>query len=127
MPREAIRPTTVHSVKAYSHAIKNGKIVHLAGQIALDPQGRLVGKGDIEAQAEQVFANIKAVVEAAGGTMQNIAKITTFTTNLAYRPKIADVRAKYFPADPPASTFLVISSLAEPDFLVEIEAVAVLE
>ena len=127
MPRQVIRPTTVHPVKAYSHAIRNGNILHLAGQVALDPQGNLVGKGDITAQAEQVFANLKAVVEAAGGAMANIAKITTYTTNLAYRPIIADVRARYFPADPPASTFLVIRSLAEPGYLLEVEAVAVLD
>jgi reactive intermediate/imine deaminase len=127
MPREVIRPVTVHPVKAYSHAIKNGKIVHLAGQVAMDLQGKLVGRGDIEAQAEQVFTNLKNVVEAAGGTMQHIAKITVFTTSLAYRPKIADVRARYFSGDLPASTFLVISSLADPDYLLEIEAVAILD
>src|SRR5574341_1538953 len=127
MAREVIRPTTVHPVKAYSHAIRNGTLLHVAGEVALDPQGNLVGKGDIAAQAEQVFANLKAVVEAAGGVLAHIAKITTYTTNLAYRPIIADVRARYFPTDPPASTFLVIGSLAEPGFLLEVEAVAVLD
>ena len=127
MARQVIRPTTVHPVKAYSHAIRNGNILHLAGQVALDLQGNLVGKGDIAAQAEQVFANLKAVVEAAGGAMGHIAKITIYTTNLAYRPTIADVRARHFPSDPPASTFLVISSLAEPGFLLEVEAIAVLD
>ncbi len=127
MPRQVIRPTTVHPVKNYSHGIRNGNILHIAGQVPLDLQGNLVGKGDIAAQAEQVFANIKGVVEAAGGSMANIAKITMFTTSLAYRPIIADVRSRYFPADPPASTFLVISSLAQPEFLLEIEAIAVLD
>ena len=127
MARQVIRPTTVHPVKTYSHAIRNGNMLHTAGQVALDLQGNPVGKGDIAAQAEQVFANLKGVVEAAGGTMANIAKITIYTTNLAYRPIIADVRARYFPTDPPASTFLVISSLAEPGFLLEVEAIAVLD
>jgi reactive intermediate/imine deaminase len=127
MSREVIRPSTVHPVKAYSHAIRNGNIIHVAGQVALDQQGNLVGKGDIKIQAEQVFKNLKAVVEAAGGSMQHIAKITTFTTNVAYRPIISEVRARYFPTDPPASTFLVIRSLAEPGFLLEVEAVAVLD
>lgn len=127
MAREVIRPNTVHPVKTYSHAIRNGNILHLAGQISLDREGKLVGKGDIKAQAEQVFSNLKNVVEAAGGTLANIAKITIFTTNRAYRPIIADARARYFPADPPASTFLVITSLAEPDYLLEVEAVAVLD
>ncbi len=127
MARQVIRPTTVHPVTAYSHAIRNGNLLHIAGQVARDGQGNLVGKGDVAAQAEQVFANLKAVVEAAGGTMAHIAKITTFTTSLAYRPIIADVRARYFPADPPASTFLVISSLADPAYLLEVDAVAVLD
>jgi enamine deaminase RidA (YjgF/YER057c/UK114 family) len=127
MAKEVIRPATVHPVKAYSHAIRNGNILHIAGQISLDREGKLVGKGDIRAQAEQVYANLKGVVEAAGGTMANIAKITTYTTNRAYRPVISEVRAQYFPTDPPASTFLVITSLAEPDFLLEVEAVAVLD
>ena len=127
MARQVIRPATVHPVKNYSHGIRNGNILHIAGQVPLDKQGNLVGKGDIAAQAEQVFTNIKGVVEAAGGTMANIAKITMFATSLAYRPNIAETRARYFPADPPASTFLVISSLAEPGFLLEIEAIAVLD
>jgi len=127
MPREVIRPSTVHPVKTYSHAIRNGTILHIAGQVSMDREGKLVGKGDIKAQAEQVFTNLKNVVEAAGGTLGNIAKITIFTTNRAYRPIVSDMRARYFPADPPASTFLVITSLAEPDYLLEVEAVAVLD
>jgi 2-iminobutanoate/2-iminopropanoate deaminase len=127
MSRQVIRPATVHPAKTYSHAIRNGNIVHIAGQVALDPQGNLVGGGDIKAQAEQVFTNLKHVVEAAGGTLADIAKITIYTTNRAYRPAIADVRGRHFPSDPPASTFLVITSLAEPGFLLEVEAVAVLE
>ena len=127
MARQVIRPATVHPVRAYSHGIRNGNILHMAGQVPLDREGKLVGKGDIKAQAEQVYVNLKGVVEAAGGTLANIAKITTFTTNRAYRPMISEVRAKYFPTDPPASTFLVITSLAEPDFLLEIEAIAILD
>ena len=127
MARQVIRPATVHPVRAYSHGIRNGNILHMAGQVPLDREGKLVGKGDIKAQAEQVYVNLKGVVEAAGGTLANIAKITTFTTNRAYRAAISEVRAKYFPTDPPASTFLVITSLAEPDFLLEIEAIAVLD
>lgn len=127
MSRQVIRPTTVHPVKNYSHAIRNGNIIHIAGQVAHDLRGNLVGKGDIAAQAEQVFANLKAVVEAAGGTLANIAKITVYTTNLGLRPAIVEARSRYFAADPPASTFLVVTSLADPGFLLEVEAVAVLD
>src|SRR5574341_1690750 len=123
MARQVIRPAAVHPVRAYSHGIRNDNLLHIAGQVPLDREGKLVGMGDIKAQAEQVYTNLKGVVEAAGGTLANIAKITTFTTNRGYRPAISEVRAKYFPSDPPASTFLVITSLAEPDFLLEAEAI----
>ena len=74
-----------------------------------------------------MYQNIKAILESCGGTMQNIVRITTYVTSLAYRPIIVEVRAKYFPKDPPASTFLVVSSLADPVFLVEVDVIVVLD
>ncbi len=127
MAHEVLKPNTVHSTTGYSHATRAGKTLYISGQVAQDKDGKLVGPGDIAAQAAQVFANVKSVVEAAGGTMQNIVKLNTYTTSLAYRPAIAEARAKYWQSDWPASTFVVISSLATPDFLVEIEAIAELD
>lgn len=127
MAHEVLKPATVHGTTGYSHATRAGKTLYISGQVAQDRDGKLVGPGDIAAQAAQVFANLKSVVEAAGGTMQNIVKLNTYTTSLAYRPAIAEARAKYWQADWPASTFVVISSLATPDFLVEIEAIAELD
>lgn len=127
MSSRIIRPETVHPTTGYSHAVRAGNTLYVSGQVAQDREGHVVGRGDIAAQAAQVFANLQAVIEAAGGTMQQIVKLTTYSTSLAYRPAIAEARGKYWQADWPASTFVVISSLATPDFLVEIEAIAVLE
>ncbi len=127
MPHQIIKPETVHPTTGYSHAVRAGNTLYISGQVAQDREGNVVGRGDIAAQAAQVYANLKAVVEAAGGTLGDIVKLNTFTTSLAYRPAIAEARAKYWQSDWPASTFVVISSLAGPDFLVEIEAVAVLQ
>jgi 2-iminobutanoate/2-iminopropanoate deaminase len=126
MANQIIRPDTVHPTTGYSLAVRAGNTLYISGQVAQDRAGNVVGKGDIAAQAAQVFANLKAVVEAAGGTLQDIVKLNTYTTSLAYRPAIAEARGKYWQSDWPASTFVVISSLATPDYLVEIEAVAVL-
>jgi 2-iminobutanoate/2-iminopropanoate deaminase len=126
MTNQIIRPDTVHPTTGYSHAVRAGNTLYISGQVAQDREGKIVGRGDISAQVAQVFANLQAVIEAAGGTMQDIVKLTTYTTSLAYRPAIAEARGKYWQSDWPASTFVVISSLATPDFLVEIEAIAVL-
>ncbi|MFQ5880319.1 MAG: RidA family protein [Dehalococcoidia bacterium] len=126
--KEVLNPAAVHKPTGYSHAVRKGNTLYLAGQVPLDSQGRLVGPGDIQAQTEQVIANIKAVVEAAGGGLDDIVKMTVFTTNMAYRPVIAEVRSRYFGADSlPASTLVMIPSLAQPEFLVEIETVAELD
>jgi reactive intermediate/imine deaminase len=127
MPHQILRPDTVHETTGYSHAVRAGNTLYISGQVSQDREGKLVGRGDIATQAAQVYANIKAVVEAAGGTLQDVVKLNTYTTSLAYRPAIAEARAKYWQSDWPASTFVVISSLANPDFLVEIEAIAVLQ
>jgi reactive intermediate/imine deaminase len=127
MPRETVAVHGIHKTSGYSHGVRaTGATLYIAGQIALDPTGTLVGKGDIIAQAAQVFENLKAVLASAGATFRDVVKLTVFTTDLAYRPKIAEVRGRYIAEEFPASTFLVISSLASPDYLLEIEAIAAL-
>ena len=111
---------------AYSSAVVAGGTIYLAGVTSgRDANGAVVGKGDITAQAVAVFEGMKKVLEASGATFEDITKITVFTTKLEYRQKIAEVRQRYLQQPPPASTFVVISGLADPDFLVEIEATAV--
>ena len=129
MTKRIIRPTGISNAPGYSHAvIKEGTPVFISGQVAQDAAGKLVGEGDIAAQVAQVFHNLRTVVSACGGTMDDIVKINVYTTDLGYRPAIAEARMKHFrPGQMPASTFVVVSSLADPRMLVEIEAVAVIE
>ena len=128
MSFKVIQPETVHDTTAfaYSHAVRMGDLIFVAGEVPRDRNGDLVGKGDVRAQTEQVFENLKAVLEAAGSGLDKVGKVTVFTTSLEYRPIIHEVRSRIFQevGHLPASTLAVVTSLADPDWLVEIEAVA---
>lgn len=126
MSYQIIAPKTVHPTKGYSHAVRMGDLVFVSGQVSLDTSGALVGKDDVATQTEQAFANLRAVLEASGSGLDRVGKITVYTVKPEYRPAIAAVREKVFAAvgHYPASTYVVISALAVPDWLVEIEAVA---
>jgi reactive intermediate/imine deaminase len=127
MPRTVIAPSTMHQAVGYSHAVRAGNTLYIAGQVAVDPEGNIAGAGDIEAQAAQVWRNLRTVLEAAGGSLDDIVKLTTFVTDLSYRRAVGAARDAAFPHGRyPASTFVVIQSLARPELLVEIEAIAVL-
>jgi enamine deaminase RidA (YjgF/YER057c/UK114 family) len=114
----------------YSHVAKviSGTIVYISGQVPSDASGKMVGEGDFEAQVEQVFTNLKIAVEAAGGTMADIVKLNYFLAaevNPADVPKMRPIRDRYLNlAAPPASTFVAVSRLMRPGWLIEIEAVA---
>ncbi len=128
MERQIIQPTSVHSTQGvgYSHVAKVGPMLYLAGQIALDREGRLVGKGDIEAQTRQVYANIRSILEELGGKMEDIVKLTTY---LVYRQDLQgfrNVRNQTLNAPFPPNTLVFIDGLASEDYLVEIEVIAVL-
>lgn len=112
----------------YSNSIRAeaGPLLFIAGQVALDADGKLVGQGDIRAQATQVLENIRAIVEANGGTMADIVKVTVFVREIAAFNTISDIRARYFPKDGPASAIVEVSALAWPEFLIEIESIAAL-
>jgi reactive intermediate/imine deaminase len=122
-----ISPPDLHPTVGYSHAIRHGNYVFVAGQTALDRDGKLVGQGDMHAQAIQVFANLKAVLEAAGSGLDRIVKTTTFMTDLEQRPAFSKVRQELF--EPlgyyPPNTLVEVSRLFLPDMLVEVEAIAV--
>jgi len=128
MACEFIQPKSVHSTAGvgYSHVARVGDTVYLAGQIALDPSGTLVGKGDIEAQAEQVYANLQAILEELGGGLKDIVKMTTYLTDRSQLGAFRRVRNRFFSDPFPPNTLLFISGLAQPEYLIEIEAVAVL-
>ena len=129
MPSEIVNPAGVHEPigRSYSHARKAGNTVYLAGQVALDAQGNLVGKGDIVAQTDQVFRNLSGVLAAAGGSFADVVKLTTYLTSREDLPGFREGRQRHFTRDPPANTLVIVSGLASPDFLLEIEAVAVVD
>ena len=128
MKKEVIIPKGMYSAQArgISHAIKVGDTIYVAGQVALDEERNVTGQGDCTAQATKVFENIKMVLEAAGASLKDIVKLTTFVKGFENMEKVRQVRRQYF-ADGyfPANTMVVIESLILPELLVEIEAVAV--
>ncbi len=127
MARRIVAPPFIHKTAGYSHAVQAGETLYIAGQVAVDPDGNLVGEGDIDAQVAQVWQNLRAVLAYAGSSVEDIVKLTVFTTDIAHRPAIAAARDAVFPNGRyPASTFLVVQSLARPELLVEIEAIAVI-
>ena len=100
--------------------------MYVSGQIAVDASGNLVGEGDCEAQTRQVMANVRAVVEAAGASMEDVVKTTGFLTNAADFPTYNRVRMETFPESPPASSTVIVAALVRPELLVEVEAVVYL-
>jgi 2-iminobutanoate/2-iminopropanoate deaminase len=124
-----INPPSLVKPTGYTHVVisPDGRTAYIAGQVAFDSTGKLVGPGDFRGQAEQVLRNLRRAVESVEGTLGDIVKTTTFITDLKHVPVLRELRAKYLdPGRPPANTLLVVSSLARPDLLIEIEAVAVL-
>jgi len=126
MPVEFINPSTIHQPTGYTHVVKSGNIVFIAGQVGMDKNGQVVGEGDIEAQTRQTLANLEAAVKAAGGKKEDILSITTYILDRNDLPGLRKARGDFFGDNPPASTLLVISGLARPEFLIEIEARAVI-
>ncbi len=121
--RTPIIPPGVNPNPALSPGIKVGDFLFVSGHVGNDASGNLVGPGDCEAQSRQVMANIRGVVEAAGGTMANVVKITCFLTDVANYPAYSKVRSETFPNDPPASSTVIVAGLVRPELLVEVEAV----
>ncbi|MAJ93371.1 MAG: RidA family protein [Rhodospirillaceae bacterium] len=112
----------------YSNSIRtdSGPLLFIAGQVALDADGKLVGEGDIRAQTTQVLENIRAIVAANGGTMADIAQVTVYVCDIEAFDSVSDIRESYFPSEGPASAIVEVSALAWPEFLIEIAAVAAL-
>jgi len=109
----------------YSQATRSGNLVFIAGTVATNALGEVVGAGDIRAQTRQTLENIKAAVEATGGTLRDITRTTVYLTDFANYSGMNEVYAMYFPGDPPARA-TVRADLVSPTFLIEIEATAVL-
>ena len=112
----------------YSHVVRWGNLAWIAGQTSRGPDGAVIGAGDADAQARQVYANLLTAIESVGGTFANIVKVTIFITSEEH---LATARAAqnecWGGAPPPASSMVIVKALAQPDYLIEIEAFAVLD
>jgi len=105
---------------------EGGRWLFVSGQVAVDEEGKIVGKGDIRVQTAQALENLKKALAAEGASLSQVAKVTVYLTDMAHREAVAQVRHSYFGKDLPASTLVEVKALAHPDFLIEIEAIAVL-
>ncbi len=103
-----------------------GKLVFISGMTARRPDGSIAGVGDIEVQTRQVCENVKAAVEAAGGTLDDICRVDVYVRDITHFDAIHKVRSEYFQAPLPASTMVEVSMMVSPDYLIEINAIAVL-
>jgi enamine deaminase RidA (YjgF/YER057c/UK114 family) len=127
--RKVLNPETISTPTGYSHVVEaEGRLIFVAGQVAFDKNGDVVGRGDIDLQARQAYANLEAALAAVGANFDDVVRVTTYVVD--YRPEhraiLRQIRSEHWPADPPAATLLGVSALAQPDLLVEVEATAVL-
>lgn len=135
VPHEAVAPPARRirldpdptAAAHYSPGFRIGDLVIVSGQAALDEHGRTVGAGDFDAQAAQVFANLRRVLEAAGSGLDRVVKVTIFLTDMAHFPRIVELRAEHFSPPYPADTIVEVRALARPELLLEIEAIALVE
>jgi 2-iminobutanoate/2-iminopropanoate deaminase len=119
----------VYDPPMYAQAVKVGRgetILYIAGQVDYDAKGGCAHPGDFTAQARGCLAAVKAQVEAGGGTIKNIVKVNTYVTDIRYRADYGPVREEFFGPKMPAHTLVAVAALAQPEFLIEVEAVAVL-
>lgn len=104
-----------------------GDLLFISGQAAVDGSGEIVGVGNFDAQAEQVFANLDRVLQAGGSSLSNVIKVTIFLRDMSNFPKIVQLRRRHFKPPYPADTIVEVSALYSPEALIEIEAIAVLD
>ena len=123
--RVVIKPDSIVASPYFSPAIRMGQTVFVSGQAAFDNQGNIVGAGDCGRQAEHIFERIQTLLEEAGASMAHVCKTTAFITDPANYAAFNEVRSRYFPTDPPASS-TVVTNLLRPDMLLEVEAIAVI-
>ena len=124
--REFINPSGLTRPTGYTHVVvaADHRTAYVAGQVAFDSTGKVVGVGDFQAQAEQVFTNLRVALASVGASFRDVVKTTTFITDLKNLPALRETRARYFDAThPPANSLIPVTTLARPDLLLEIEAV----
>ncbi|QJW99926.1 RidA family protein [Frigoriglobus tundricola] len=130
MQKQYINPPALNPTNGFSHVVTatGGKTIYVSGQVSVNERAEVVGKGDLRAQVEHTFENLKTALAAAGATFRDVVKVTYYVVDL--KPEhvghIREVRRKYLdPQNPPASTLVGVAALVVPDWLIEIEVVAV--
>ena len=124
-----INPETMHHPAGYTHVVEvtAGRPVYIAGQVALDPSGAIVGPGDIRTQTRQVFDNLQAGLQAVGAGFEQVVKLTYYLVDATQLPVVREVRDQYVNTQqPPASTAVEVRRLVQDDLLIEVEAIAVI-
>jgi len=128
MAKEMIHPSNVHVAPDHILACKVGNTVYIGGHGATDPDGKLVGKGDMGAQATQAFTNLENILKAAGAGLADIVKLNIYLTEREHLLKMLEVRKKFFTERnaplPPGRTTVIVKSLGDPDSLIEIDGIA---
>ena len=119
-------PGLMDPISHFSDAVLAGNTLYVSGLVATDEAGNVVGEGDVVEQTRQIFRNLLRILDAAGATPADVAKVTIFMRDTGQRPLINPIRQEFFGAHRPASTLVGITELVRPEFLLEIEAVAVL-
>lgn len=131
MKVQTIEPKGVHSTRhlAYSQAVILGDYLFIAGQVPCNLDGEVVGHGDIEVQTRQVFENFRKLLEESGSSLELVGKVTVFITDIEYRATVHRIRTEVFAecGHLPASTLAVVTRLANPDWLVEMDGIAALK
>ena len=129
MPKQIIRPPALpdpSGTRAYSHGVRSGNLLFLAGQTGHDAQPQ-PGQGSFEAQTRRTFARMQAILEAAGGSLDNLVTMTVFVTDIRYGDEFVRLRGEILQRDFPASALIGVSHLANPEALIEIQAIAALD
>lgn len=124
---QRMNPAGLSTPTGYSHVVstRGTRTIYVAGQVAFDAKGQIVGKGDLAAQTRQVFANLETAPKAAGATFDDVVKTNYYMLDATQVQVVRDIRGQYFTKGLPASTLVEVRRLANPDWLIEIEVVAV--
>lgn len=131
MTLDYLNPDSLAKPFGYTQIVrtKGSTTVYISGQVGIDADGQIVGQGDFQKQARQAFDNLKTALASVGAGPDQVAKITTFVVDYSpdLRAPLHEIRTAIFGSNPPASTLLGVQALATPDFLIEVEAIAVLD
>jgi reactive intermediate/imine deaminase len=128
MSTRFLNPEALSAPPGYTHVVevRRGRTIYISGQVPLDTSGNIVGAGDFAAQTRQVFENLKAALASVGATFDNVVKNNMYLTDMGNIQTLREIRLQYYGKNAPASTLVEISRLARPEFMIEIELIAVL-